>query len=209
MLVFVDESGDPGLLLQKGSSEYFVITLLLFEDREEAFVADQRITLLKKELGFSPHSEFHFNQLRHDYRKAFLETVSPCTFFYCAAIVHKKKLTNRCFYSPGSFYQYVCSLAFETAKPYLANATVVIDGRGDWAFRNQLSTYLRKRINDSRDKQPFIQKVKIQKSHQNNLLQMVDMLCGAVARYFCNPKADSSYRDIISHREINVQIWPK
>lgn len=43
MLVFIDESGDTGLKLDKGSSKYFVITLVTFEDNEEALLCDQRI----------------------------------------------------------------------------------------------------------------------------------------------------------------------
>lgn len=54
MLVFIDESGDPGLKLDSGSTDYFIVTLVAFEDRDEATAADQRIQLLKGELGFPP-----------------------------------------------------------------------------------------------------------------------------------------------------------
>lgn len=48
MLVFVDESGDAGLKLQEGSSKYFVVTLIIFEENEEAESCDKRIDLLRK-----------------------------------------------------------------------------------------------------------------------------------------------------------------
>jgi len=51
MLVFIDESGDPGLKIEKGSSRFFTIALVIFEDKEEALACDQRIKLLKRELG--------------------------------------------------------------------------------------------------------------------------------------------------------------
>ena len=47
MLVFIDESGDAGLKLDSGSTDYFIVTLVAFEDRDEATAADQRIQLLK------------------------------------------------------------------------------------------------------------------------------------------------------------------
>ena len=50
MLVFIDESGDTGRKLDKGSSRYFVIVLITFEDNDEALACDQRIALLRKEL---------------------------------------------------------------------------------------------------------------------------------------------------------------
>jgi len=60
MLVFIDESGDTGRKLEKGSSRYFVISLLIFDDHEEANNCDQRIRLLRKELKLSNDYEFHF-----------------------------------------------------------------------------------------------------------------------------------------------------
>ncbi len=36
MLVFVDESGDAGMKLDGGSSEFFVVTAILFEEHDEA-----------------------------------------------------------------------------------------------------------------------------------------------------------------------------
>ena len=50
MLVFIDESGDSGLKIGEGSSRYFTVALVVFEDREEATACDQRIELLKREL---------------------------------------------------------------------------------------------------------------------------------------------------------------
>ena len=40
MLVFVDESGDPGMKLGAGSSDLFVLTAVLFQDRDEALRCD-------------------------------------------------------------------------------------------------------------------------------------------------------------------------
>ncbi len=60
MLVFVDESGDPGLKLDKGSSKYFIVTLVVFEDPKDAEDLDLRIRLLRKEFGF--HHKFELIQ---------------------------------------------------------------------------------------------------------------------------------------------------
>ncbi|MBI2008617.1 DUF3800 domain-containing protein, partial [Candidatus Amesbacteria bacterium] len=63
MLVFVDESGDTGLKVKEGSSRYFVISLLLFEEHDEAVACDQRIELLKRELKHPTGFEFKFGKL--------------------------------------------------------------------------------------------------------------------------------------------------
>lgn len=52
MLVFIDESGDPGLKIEKGSSRYFTVSLVVFEEHDEALACDQRINLLKREADY-------------------------------------------------------------------------------------------------------------------------------------------------------------
>lgn len=77
MLVFVDESGDTGLKLDRGSSKFFVVTLVVFEDHDEALACDERIQLLRRELGFSPKTEFHFRTNSRRIRQAFFDAVAP------------------------------------------------------------------------------------------------------------------------------------
>lgn len=50
MLIFIDESGDPGLKIKQGSSKFFTVGLVVFEDHNEAIACDNRIGLLRKEL---------------------------------------------------------------------------------------------------------------------------------------------------------------
>jgi len=209
MLVFVDESGDPGLKIGQGSSRYFVVALVIFEDDDEAQAADDRIALLRREMRLDPLFEFRFNKCRRDFREQFLKAVAPYQFFYYGIVINKdpNKLWGGGFQHKESLYKYTCSLVFENAKAFLSNATVIIDGSGSKDFRKQLERYFKRRINVPG--QPFIRKVKIEGSSRNNLLQLADMVAGAIHRSF-GAKGDSQlYRPIISHREVYVQLWPK
>ncbi len=209
MLCFIDESGDPGLKLESGSSPYFVVALVLFNDNDEALAADQRIGLLRRELRLHDQFEFRFTHLKQELREAFLKAVAPYEFFYFAIVINKRKLYGPGFKFKESFYKYTCGLVFENAKPHLANATVVIDGSGSREFRRQLSTYLHRRINTIGGVGGFIRKVKIQDSRSNNLLQVADMVSGAVARSSTGKPDAAIYRRLIKHREIFVQFWPR
>ena len=191
------------------SSRFFTVSLVAFEDNDEALAADRRIGQLKRELNFPERFEFHFNKLRPDYRQTFLKAISPYDWFYFSIVINKERLTGKGFQFPDSFYKYACSLVFENAKPYLNNAAVVIDGSGSRQFRRQLGAYLRKRVNDPKGQQRSIRKVKLQDSEKNHLLQMADMVCGAVARSFTDKSDAQVYRKLISHREMYVQLWPK
>lgn len=208
MLVFIDESGDSGMQSRIGSSAFFTVALVIFEDREEAEHCDQRIELLKKELNWEPDSEFHFTKNSDRVRRIFLQAVVPYNFFYYSFVLNKNpaKLTGEGFQNKSSFYKYACGLVFENAKEKLINSTVVVDESGSLDFKRQLTKYLRNRINDGRHK--CIRKIKMQKSEKNNLLQLADYVAGVINRSVQNKKHSQEYRKIISPREIRVQIWP-
>lgn len=209
MLAFIDESGDPGLQIEKGSSRFFSIGLLIFQSNEEATACDQRIELLKRELGWIKYSEFHFKRNSDRVRESFLRAVSPYNFFYYGIVINKdpKKLWGEGFRDKQSFYKYASGLVFENARDKLEAATIVIDQSGNDEFRQQLAKYLRSRMNN---KSKVIKKVKMQRSESNNLLQLADYIAGVINRSVVNTKKKSdSYRRIISHREMVVQVWPK
>ena len=55
-----------------------------------------------------------------------------------------------------------------------------------------------------------MKKVKTEKSRANNLLQLADMVCGAVARSVVSEKKQArQYRSLIQFRELQVQVWPR
>jgi len=138
MIVFVDEAGDTGFKLNQGSSEFFIITLVIFDQNDEAAACDQRITLLRRELGLAKEFEFHFNETPDFVKRNFFKAIVPYSFFYVTTI-----------------------------------------------------------------------KVKIQDSKKTNLIQLVDMVCGAVALSLKSPKERFwEYRRLIGHRELLAKVWP-
>lgn len=50
MKIFIDESGDSGFKFDKGSSKFFTIAMVIFNDHDEATACEDRINLLKREL---------------------------------------------------------------------------------------------------------------------------------------------------------------
>ena len=208
MLIFIDESGDPGLKVYAGSSQYFVIALVGFENYEEASAVDDRISSLRREHGFPENFEFHFNKLKPAYRRLFLEAVAPYNFFYFGVVIDKAKLMEREFQLKESIHTHACGLLLEDAKPRLNRAIVIVDGTESKRFRQEFKSYLVRRLKDDSG-QCFIKKVRIHNSTTNNLLQLADAIVGAVARSFTAKKDAGEYRSLIAHREIKVEIWPK
>ena len=106
----------------------------------------------------------------------------------------------------GPLYKYVCGLVFENAKPYLADATVVIDKSGDREFRNQLAAYLRRRMKEGGPNP--IRKIKMEESSTNNLLQLADYVAGVTNRCVNNRPNAAAHRRLIASREIQARVWP-
>lgn len=209
MLVFVDESGDTGLKFSEGSSDLFTVALVVFEENDEAEAAGERITLLRRELRKSADFEFHFKENSDSVRQAFLEAISRYNFFYFGFVVNKAALYAESLPTTEAFYTYACGLIFESAKPYLDDAVVKIDASGGRKFQRQLASYLKTKINTPEAPGQRIKSVTAKDSRGSNMLQLADMVCGAIARSYREDKAEAGlFRKMIKHREISVQVLP-
>jgi hypothetical protein len=206
MLVFIDESGDSGFKLNEGSSPYFVICLVVFEDREEADACEKRIELLKTEIGKGSDWEFHFKTNSHKLKEKFLRAVLPFNFFYYGIVLDKSLLYKEGFTTKDSFYKYTCGLVFENAKDKLDAATVIIDETGSLLFKSNLAKYLMRKMNESKN---VIKRVRMENSHSSNLLQLADYIAGSINRSYSDKADGKVYRKIVSSREIDVRLWPK
>jgi hypothetical protein len=210
MLAFVDESGDTGMKTAEGSSSVFLISVVLFEDHDEATALDTRIAKLRSELNLPTDFEFHFKECSHNRRVAFFEAVAQFDFFYLTFCLQKDRVYPGTFKYQDSFYKWVCGTLFENTKPYLDNAIIKIDKCGSQEFRKRLFSYLRERIKDPSSQGQYIKSMKAEDSRSNNLLQLADMVCGAVRRSVVGDKSKAEdYRNIIKHREMSVRVWPK
>lgn len=208
MLVFVDESGCTGLKLDSGSTPRFIIIAVRFDDLDEAQRCDNRISELRKQLNVSP--EFHFTHTSTAKRKAFLTEIVAFKFSYTGIVFIKSRLHGAGFRYHAPFYKTAVNYAFQNMLDDLRDAKVVLDKSGDREFTRSMKSYLKKKT-QFKDGSPRIGEVIAQNSISNNLLQLVDMVCGSVARSYGPPRKrdDCDYRKIIRCKETYVQEWPK
>jgi hypothetical protein len=205
MLVLIDESGDCGLKFGHGSSHYFTCVAVVFSDTFSMDACDRTIDGLKMEMKKRSSFEFHFARTPDKIRRLFLERVSHDEFRYAGFVVDKRKLYGRKFTNPREFYEFSVGIVCEHVKPLLDNAKIIIDKNGDRAFRQQLERRLKVQMTD-KDGTCRIKRVAMEASHSNNLLQLADMVCGAVMRSYS--ASDPSFRDLVRKREKFVQLWP-
>ncbi|SMP41607.1 Protein of unknown function [Neorhodopirellula lusitana] len=209
LLLFFDESGDTGMKFGKGSSDHFIVAAVVFRDREEANRCDRIIGDLRQDLGITRNrGEFHFAKVDDGIRIQFFEAIASVEFLYSAFVLNKRNVTGPGFRDKASCYKYPTRLLLENLAPRLNNATIVLDKCGNRTFCDQLRRYL-KQHGTTAGGENTIRKIKQQNSHANNLIQLADMVCGAVARCYSTNRRDKlRYRQLIRHNELQVRVWP-
>ena len=204
MLVFIDESGDPGFKTERGSSSHFVIALVIFDDELNAEETALKIKEFRRDLGKNEKFEFKFNKSNKDLRVAFLSVVKSCKFKIRAIVFAKNKMySNYLRSSKDSFYNFALNQILKNNEDTLNQAKIRLDGSGDKSFRQNLVNYLKVSLN-SKEKQ-VMKNLRFRDSHQDVLIQLSDMVAGSIRRFYDETKGDRQiYRTILKDREENV-----
>ena len=209
MLTFVDESGDTGFRFGCGSSPFFTVTLVLFRDVESAKACTSAIDVLRRRSGRRRSREYRFSSCNHSTRMRFLKCVTGQGFEYASIVVNKKKLYGKGFTYKNSFIKCVMKYVFSNVASVLRDAKVVVDSTGDRDFRRTLQTYLKQEIKPDGRVSPISQ-VRMRASHSDNLIQLADMICGAVAHAHADPECQNTeYEEIVRKHRRSLQEWPK
>ena len=209
MLIFLDESGDPGFKFDKGSSSHFVIALVIFDNPLDAEETALKIKRLRERLKVSHHYEFKFSKSNDYFRYQFFEAVRESKYRVRAMVVdkrilHSEKLTTE----KESFYSYFVSEVMRHNHGSILGASLKIDGSGDRTFKLAFQTYLRRKLREG-----TISKFKFVDSKTDSLIQLSDMIAGAIYRNYNPERRDASFFDRIRYAvedlwEFDKRSWP-
>lgn len=190
MLVFSDDSGDPGFRLEKGSSKVFVIALVIFDDPLEAEEASLAVKKLRRKIKVSDQYEFKFNKTNKKFREEFFEAVQNCDFKVRAIVVDKQKISSpRLRSNKEDFYNYIIMHVIKNSEGRIKKAKLKFDSRGEKALRDELRAYLSRELDNKHNN--IFTDLKFVDSRQNTLIQVADMVAGSI--YASYTKKDGSY----------------
>jgi len=114
MLIFIDDSGDPGFKLDKGSSKAVVIACVIFDDELEAEKTAVAIKEFRRKMKFPDAMEFKFNKSSKKVRKGFLTEISKYKFRVRAIVMQKEKIYGQeLIKSKESFYSYAIKMVLK------------------------------------------------------------------------------------------------
>lgn len=203
MLIFIDESGDPGFRMEKGSSSIFVISLVIFNDALEAEKTSVAIKDLRRKLKVSDLYEFKFNKTNKKFRNAFINTVSQFNFKIRAIVVRKQVIYGRRLRNDKeNFYNYIIMQVLKK-NGSIKNAKLRFDKRGEKALRDQLRVYLSREL-DNKNKRVF-NDLKFVNSKHNTLIQLADIVAGSIFSYYSDK--DKSYLQKLEEFKKVEDIW--
>ena len=196
MIIAIDDSGDPGLKMDKGSSSYFVIVAAVFLTDHDAEATALKIERFRQTLKWREHHEFKFRKTSPEIRKAFLSEINSCNFVLSVAVVDKANTnvdipSNR---DASSLYNTVILRAISQVLDESTNARVLIDGEGGSSYKRNVKTFFRQNLPKNAIKQ-----IRYRDSKNDVLIQLADMVAGSVNRSLTG---DKEYLSIIK-RHIN------
>lgn len=199
MLVFIDDSGDPGFKFNKGSSRHFVIACIIFDDNLDAEEAGLRIKRLRRSLHWRDDHEFKFNKASKTIRLAFLNEVRSCKFRIRAIVADKSTIRSpELRRSKNKFYNYMIKEVLSKSDGSIKYGRIRLDGHEDRAYKKAATTYFRHQANP---KGGVIKDMKFVNSKNDNLVQLADMVAGAILRTTQTDKTDSKeYLRVINKR---------
>jgi len=203
MLIFVDDSGDPGFRIEKGSSTHFVIAMVVFDDPLEAEKTSLAIKELRRKLKVSDLFEFKFNKANRKFRNDFIGTIKGFKFKIRAIVVDKEIIrSTRLRNYKEDFYNHIIMQILKHSKN-IKNAKLRFDKRGERALRDQLRVYLSREL-DNKNKKIF-NDLKFVDSRQNTLIQLADIVAGSIFAFYTDK--DKSYLTQLKVAKRVENIW--
>jgi hypothetical protein len=176
MLVVIDESGDPGFTI--GCSPFFIMGMVLFRTSDDAEEVSRAVDNARKIARIK--GEFKFTQTSYRVKKIFFEILSSQNFEIRVYIVDKVDVkAKEIKINPAEFYRF-CLAQLVTCTGDLPDGfTIKIDKCGNKLFRNSCASYLRQNFPAGK-----IGSFKMADSTKDNLVQLADMVTGAIARKY-------------------------
>lgn len=206
MLAYVDESGCLGTKFGQGSSEFFAVATVPFRDREIARACRAMLSRLRLEARIG--KEFHFTKCSDSQRVRFFSQVNKFDFEYVGVVFDKARMIECGFGFEQPFLQFPVKGLFAQIGSNVDGVDVMIDRTGSNEFRQMIQRDLKKDINEQFGRE-VIKRVSSQASHAEPLLQLADMVVGALMRLYKTdgPKSDV-YRKLLKRKEVAVIDWP-
>jgi hypothetical protein len=205
--IFIDESGDPGFKIKEGSSQFFIVALVIFDDDKQVVAAREKLEQLKTKWDKAKGFEFKFTKLNKSHRLEVLQTALEFDFKIRAVIFDKVKMNElQLKHFQKNYYQYALRSLLNRSSIGIENAVIKIDTFSQEYYRRNLTDYFQKHIGGG--KVPVMEKLIFEDSKYDVLIQLADSVAGALRKSFERRGNDAEvYRNLIEDREEDIGVF--
>ncbi|HKM20258.1 MAG TPA: DUF3800 domain-containing protein [Candidatus Dojkabacteria bacterium] len=206
MIVFIDESGDPGIKLDKGSSPFFVLCMILFNSKSVVEKSRREVVRFKKSLGKSDCFEFKFRKANKELRLKFLSLVKDFDMRVVCLVVDKNSyFSHVVIKNKHDYYNYFFRQLLTKNLHLLDSAKLVVDGKKEREMKRAINSEIRGLNGKYKDK--YISGVKYVDSRSEPMIQVVDMVVGSIYKSLERGRNDSDiYLEVIRKKVIDVCV---
>lgn len=216
MPTFIDESGDTGLNPNPANCHFRLAAVWVpSHDAAEAF--RESVRGVRRDLGLRADYEFKFSKTWHypERRHAFFQAAMRHEFRFTVATIDKR--LGDWPTAPARVFHWATSVALAaTLRPvYLAayqarvavggtgplNELVVVDDNEDKGFLEMVRETFRGLGTLCQPRAYLVGKVRFRGSGPDELIQLVDMVCGAVGAHL---DGDSQWYNLIAPRDLGI-----
>ena len=190
-----DESGDVSFSFAKGASSHFVVSIIAARDN----VAPNLLTQLRLRSGLPATYEFSFHGLTSStLRNRVFAGLAETDFEAWAVVVNKQELPDAFrVMRPLEFYLYFVSEAIRLIpEGKREGATLFMD---EFSSPLQLPAELR-RVLKARAIPRHFKRIAAKRSKSEPLIQVADLVAGALLRHFAHNRAEDAAGSSISRR---------
>lgn len=215
MPTFLDESGDPGD--GEGSSTYFRLCAVSVPTEVVAERIRAEIRTTRTGAGRGAAYEFKYSKTRHlpELRRAFFESVLRHDFRFATVSIDKRRLAGEI--STVGICQWLATTAlatilrpmyvsrYESAPAMYRPEAVTADDNRDGEFLGTLKESFRGLGTLDSPRRVLIDEVRFRNSRADEMLQLADMLCGAVGAAIDGSSASYS---MVATRDLSTWQFP-
>ena len=207
--ILLDESGDLGFKLKRGSSQHFIITVIFTQSKRplEKIARNVHRSLSKK---FKKVGALHAYQETLITRKRILQGINKKDCSVLAIILNKKKVYTKLQDEKTVLYNYVTNILLDRLfhrKPIPSDQPIILlaSRRETNKFLNEnFKHYLKEKITDNHK---LDLRIEIGSPVKEKSLQAVDFVSWAIFRKY--ETGDDTYYDRIKERFIEEpQLFP-
>lgn len=180
LYVYMDESGDLGF--GPGASKHFVIALMLTNDRDGLrriikFVRKKKLKRLKSEL-----KELKWNTTSDELKEVIFDRIAREKLAILTIVLNKNKVRDYLRKKKDKLYNYICGQIFLKMNFTIPEnekcITMIVDKRsGKKVIRQDFDNYIKNKLRLLGDLEIVVSHFD---SHNDECLQVVDFICGAI-----------------------------